>query len=84
MPNQREPDHDHALSAALERFARHAAGASVHVTCISGVASISGTVASAAAARALEDLIRWHDGVERIESHLEVRPETAVRASRAN
>jgi osmotically-inducible protein OsmY len=84
MPNERAPDHDDALSAALDRFARNVAGASVSVRFAAGVASITGSVASPSAARALEDLIRWHRGVERIESHLEVQTTVAPRASRAN
>lgn len=75
---------DDALTAALDRFARRVAGESVRVRCNAGVASITGHVASATAARALEDLIRWHVGVERIESHLEIRSVTPSHASNAN
>jgi hypothetical protein len=84
MSNEQHTGTDDALTAALNRFARRVAGESVRVRCVGGVAEITGSVASATVARALEDLIRWHDGIERIESQLDIRAAAVPRASNVN
>lgn len=63
---------DHAVAAALTFFARSVAGDGVNVAYASGTATITGHVASAKHAEALVDLIRWHDGVGRVESELSI------------
>ena len=84
MSNEQHFSTDDALTSALDRFARRVAGESVRVRCTGGVASITGSVGSATVARALEDLIRWHDGVERIESSLEITSTSRSHAQNAN
>jgi hypothetical protein len=73
MPPLDNPISHEALARAIARFVRNIAR-DVSVQCHEGVVVLGGSVASATEARALEDLVRWHDGVTGVQSLLEVRP----------
>lgn len=72
------PEHvrlqDEAIGGELTAFARRVAGDGVSVSFHEGVAEIRGQVASSTKATALQDLIRWHEGVVRVVSALRVIP----------
>jgi osmotically-inducible protein OsmY len=76
---------DADVARALNEYVRRAAnlpGGAVSVEFSRGVASLSGSVPSAAQRHAIEDLIRWHDGVEDVENRLQVVPADGRRAER--
>ena len=66
--------HDARVSRALTAFVSRAAGraAEIDVEYNDGVATVAGHVASRTHARAIVELVRWHDGVERVVSRLRV------------
>ena len=70
---------DYDVADALNAFAHRTAGDGVVVEFGAGVAMLSGSVASAEARRALEDLIAAHEGVESVVNNIVVAP-AAVRA----
>jgi hypothetical protein len=58
------------IAASLARFVRDVAGDSVNVSFANGIATVTGTAPSETHARAILDLVRWHDGVEGVESNI--------------
>jgi osmotically-inducible protein OsmY len=70
MPADPNIDHDLRLTEALTRFVRNVAGDDASVVCTDGVAVLHGRVESLTQARALTDLVRWHEGVRDVESRL--------------
>lgn len=68
-----------ALSAYIERAMNLPLG-SVVVGFERGVASLSGSVPSAAHRQAIEELVRWHDGVRDVINKLRVAPAAGARA----
>jgi osmotically-inducible protein OsmY len=88
MPSSREsdlsalagvPDTDveRALNDYVGRSLRPSSG-SVTVAYVAGVAQLTGHVSSSAQSTAVEDLVRWHDRVERVVNALEVVPQEAA------
>jgi len=75
------PDRDvaAALAAYVERTVNLAAG-SIAVEFDAGVALLVGTVASEGQREAIEELVRWHDGVRDVVNRLRVAPASGVRA----
>lgn len=66
---------DAEVAAALSAYARramHLQHAPVTVDYSKGTARLSGTVATRGEARAIEDLIRWHDRVEEVVNELRI------------
>lgn len=67
--------YDEAISRALTEYVERALALPpgvVQVRYDAGTATITGTVASATYSAALEDLVRWHDGVEDVANELRV------------
>ena len=62
---------EEALRAFLRRAIEHETD--IEVTVHEGVAHLSGRAASRTEQLAIEDLVRWHDGVVKLESSLRVR-----------
>jgi osmotically-inducible protein OsmY len=74
---------DADVARALSEYVQRAAnlpGGVVTVDFSRGVASLSGSVPSSVQRHAIEDLIRWHDGVEDVENRLHVVPADGRRA----
>lgn len=68
---------DADVARALNEYVQRAAnlpGGVVTVDFRRGLASLSGSVASSVQRHAIEDLIRWHDGVDDVENRLQVVP----------
>jgi len=66
---------DPAVSEALNEYvqrAMHIAPGQIVVQYRSGIVSLSGSVSTAAQGEAIEDLLRWHDRVIDVVSHLRV------------
>ena len=64
---------DVTIQSAVRRFLDRALDEErVEVEVRDGVASLSGSVSSPVVRTAIEDLVRWHDGVVRLDSHLRV------------
>jgi osmotically-inducible protein OsmY len=64
---------DSSLQTALRAFLRRTLdNDDVDVEVRDGVATLRGRVATATERQAIEDLVRWHDGVVRLESRLRV------------
>jgi osmotically-inducible protein OsmY len=66
---------DGAVSEALSDYVTRAMNVppgQIVVQYRSGIVSLAGTVTSAAQAEAIEDLLRWHDRVIDVVSHLRV------------
>jgi osmotically-inducible protein OsmY len=72
-----------ALSDYVYRATRLPRGA-VSVKFESGVASLGGSVPSDVQRQAIEDLIRWHNGVQEVRNGLSVGPVIGWRASAKN
>jgi osmotically-inducible protein OsmY len=60
-----------ALRLYIERALPMQAG-SIAVDYVGGTVSLSGAVASERVARAIEDLVRWHDRVSNVRNNLQV------------
>jgi osmotically-inducible protein OsmY len=74
---------DDDIARALSQYVQRATnlpGGAVTVDFRAGVASLSGSVPSSVQRHAIEDLIRWHDGVEDVENRLHVVPAAGRRA----
>jgi len=87
LSNEALPDDDRAISAALGEYVARAINLQpgvVSVDYVGGAATLSGFVESDTKARAIEDLIRWHDRVDDVVSNLRVGvpPSLAPPASR--
>jgi len=82
MPPLDNPIADDILATAIARFVANVSR-DVAVRCHGGIVVLEGSIASAREAQALEDLVRWHDGVIGVQSMLEIRPraEAAVQPS---
>lgn len=68
-----------ALNAYIERAMNLPRG-SIVVDFEHGLASLSGSVPSVAHRQAIEELVRWHDGVIDVINKLRVAPATGIRA----
>lgn len=75
------PDRDvaAALAAYVERAVNLPVGA-IAVEFEAGVALLTGMVAAEAQREAIEELVRWHDGVRDVVNRLRVAPASGVRA----
>jgi osmotically-inducible protein OsmY len=76
---------DAEIARALSEYVQRAAnlpGDAVTVDFSEGVASVSGSVPSWVQRHAIEDLIRWHDGVQDVKNRLHVVPADSRRAGR--
>ena len=64
---------DAEVAFALEGFVRRAMNlqdGAITVEYHAGVATLTGSAGSASRARAIEDLVRWHDGVDSVINRL--------------
>jgi osmotically-inducible protein OsmY len=77
LPGLPDADIERALSEYVGRSLRPSSG-SVAVAYAAGIARLTGHVSSAAQSTAVEDLVRWHDRVERVVNALEVVPQEAA------
>jgi osmotically-inducible protein OsmY len=77
LPGVPDAEIERALNDYVCRALRPSSG-SVTVAYAAGVARLTGHVASAAQSTAVEDLVRWHDRVERVVNALEVVPHEAA------
>ncbi len=66
------------VTAALSAFVRNATQDGVMVEFAGGVASLSGYVSSTTSRRAIEDLVRAHEGVLSVVNNLVVQPRVAA------
>jgi osmotically-inducible protein OsmY len=74
---------DAAVEAALNAYIQRSMGRNdrnVRITYAAGVATLTGRVSSMARACALEDLLRWHDGVADVVNRLSVAPSFEARS----
>jgi len=76
-PGLPDADVERALNEYVGRSLRPSSG-SVTVAYAAGTARLTGYVSSAAQSTAVEDLVRWHDRVERVVNALEVVPREAA------
>jgi osmotically-inducible protein OsmY len=74
--------YDSDMVDALNAFIRNATTEDVRVEFDSGNVSLTGTVSSATARQAIEDLVKAHEGVEFVVNSLVVAEPMAVRPTR--